>query len=607
VSYCLGVDVGTSKTAAAVFDGQRVEAVPLGIRSPVVPSVVFRTESGALLFGDPADRRGTEEPDRVAREFKRRVGDPVPLIVGGTPIPAQRLMASTVQWVVSRVRELRGASPDDVVVAHPANWGPYKRDAYGSALHALGITAHLVTEPECAAARVPTLGRYHDLNLVAVYDLGGGTFDAAVLRRQDTRFQVIGSPQGIETLGGVDVDESILEHVWTALGPAAREAAAAVPAGRLTALRREVVEAKEHLSEDTRAQIAVNAIGDQGPVLLQRSELEERIQPLVSETITCLRRALHQANTDLADVDAVLLVGGASRMPLVAEMVTAALRRPVLRDTYPQLSIALGAATLANPTAPSTRVVEIAPGGAASAAAPGPALPRASSLTQQPAVRMPPTAGPAGHDLAGRRRRRRTLIGVAAIPAGAAVIAGAVSLLPADDADRTGQRAASGSSTTSNASPADRRASGLTEPTADESTPSADDETQILARGTWSDAKQGFELTVTEVGIRDGQLYAALQATNSREEGVRLDPSAMQLKDPGGRTHGGEPFNEGGDWPDEVPPGDTVNGTIVFENAPRSGASAMRLDTGHIFVPAPTPDLWNGLSITGIRTERSRP
>jgi molecular chaperone DnaK (HSP70) len=132
MDYVLGVDLGTTYTAAAVALGGRAEVVPLGNRSAVVPTVVFLHDDGVMLFGDAANRRALTEPARVAREFKRRVGDTAPLLLGGTPLSPQSLMARMLRWVVDQVSEQRGAPPAHVAVSHPANWGPYKRSTCSS-------------------------------------------------------------------------------------------------------------------------------------------------------------------------------------------------------------------------------------------------------------------------------------------------------------------------------------------------------------------------------------------------------------------------------------------------------------------------------------------
>ncbi|MHB8465410.1 MAG: Hsp70 family protein, partial [Acidimicrobiales bacterium] len=97
--YELGVDIGTTWTAAALHRDGRVEMVTLGDRSPMIPSVVVVAEDGSVLVGESAERRAASEPDRVAREFKRRVGDPTPLVLGGAPWSAEALTAKLLRFV----------------------------------------------------------------------------------------------------------------------------------------------------------------------------------------------------------------------------------------------------------------------------------------------------------------------------------------------------------------------------------------------------------------------------------------------------------------------------------------------------------------------------
>src|SRR5690606_8842786 len=111
VAFHLGIDLGTTYTAAAVERGGRVEAVTLGNRQASVPSVLFLKADGEVLVGDAANRRGITEPERLAREFKRRVGDPTPVLLGGTPFGAEALMGKLLRWTVERAMELEGGAP----------------------------------------------------------------------------------------------------------------------------------------------------------------------------------------------------------------------------------------------------------------------------------------------------------------------------------------------------------------------------------------------------------------------------------------------------------------------------------------------------------------
>ena len=135
-----GVDVGTTFTAAAVRRDGRTEVVQLGNRGAAIPSVLLLRDDGELLTGDTARRRAVSEPDRVATEFKRRVGDPIPVLVGGSPFAAETLVARLLKWVVDTVTEREGSPPAGIGVTHPANWGPYKLDLLSNAIRTAAST-----------------------------------------------------------------------------------------------------------------------------------------------------------------------------------------------------------------------------------------------------------------------------------------------------------------------------------------------------------------------------------------------------------------------------------------------------------------------------------
>jgi molecular chaperone DnaK len=362
LTYVLGIDVGTTYTGAAVVRDGRAEVFPLGNRSSVVPTVVFLREDQEILTGEAANRRALTEPNRVAREFKRRLGDTAPLLLGGTPLSPQALMGKMLRWTVDRVAEQQGEAPGHVAVSHPANWGPYKLDLLEQAVRLADLdSATTITEPEAAATYYASTQRLDPGQVVAVYDLGGGTFDAAVLRATELGFDILGSPEGIEHLGGIDIDEAVFAHVAADLGGALEQLDPDDPVALAAAarLRQECVEAKEALSVDREVTIPVLLPGMQSEVHLSRSQLEGLVKPTLSATIDALRRALRSAEVTPDDLVAVLLVGGSSRMPMVAEMVGEALGRPVAVDTHPKHSVALGTALVAEIA--SARIQGVAP------------------------------------------------------------------------------------------------------------------------------------------------------------------------------------------------------------------------------------------------------
>jgi len=349
MAYYLGIDLGTTYTAAAIERDGLVEALTLGNRTASVPSVVFLRDDGEILVGEAATRRAMSEPGRVGREFKRRVGDPTPIILGGTPYAAEMLMARVLRWSLDRVQEQQGGAPQALALTHPANWGRYKLDLLGQAVRQVDVdVAMVLPEPVAAATFYASQRRLDPGAVVAVYDLGGGTFDAAMVRRRASAdgFDLIGSPEGIERLGGIDFDEAVFAHVRGALGDALERLDVEEPASlsAMSRLRQECIDAKEALSSDTDVSIPVLLPSLQTEVRLTRSEFEDMIRPAINETIVALRRSIRSSGVTDEDISAVLLVGGSSRIPLVAQMVAAELGRPIAIDAHPKDAISFGAA-----------------------------------------------------------------------------------------------------------------------------------------------------------------------------------------------------------------------------------------------------------------------
>src|SRR5690606_1853545 len=206
------------------------------------------------------------------------------------------------------------------------------------------------TEPEASAVFYAHQERIAPGAVVAVYDLGGGTFDAAVLRKTATGFELLGEPEGIERLGGIDFDAAVFAHVRTALGGKLDELDPEDPAvvAAVARLREECVTAKEALSSDTDASVPVLLPAVATEVRITRAEFEAMIRPALQGSIDALRRALRSAQVTADQVSWGRLVGGAPRIPLVAQLVGAEIARPVAVDAPPKHAIALGAAWLAS-------------------------------------------------------------------------------------------------------------------------------------------------------------------------------------------------------------------------------------------------------------------
>lgn len=359
MGYRLGIDLGTAFAAAAVGRDGRVEVIELGSASAAMASVVHLDADGTFLVGDEAARRQLAEPERTAREFKRRFGDPTAIILGGTPVSAEVLQGELLRHIVAVVTERMGEAPSEVAVTFPANWGPFKRELMAQMTSAGGVPdAVLLTEPEAAAAHYGSLERVEPGELVAVYDLGAGTFDAVVLRRTPTGYEIVGAPGGLEHLGGADFDQAVLEHAVRALGDdlPGPDSPDRDRVGAL--LRRECIAAKEALSSATSTTIALPLAAGVREVRLTRDEFEAMIRPALERTVVELRRVLDAAGVEPSQLKKVLLVGGSSRIPLVAQLVSEALTVPVGVDVDPKHAVARGAAL---PGAEAAATVAAAP------------------------------------------------------------------------------------------------------------------------------------------------------------------------------------------------------------------------------------------------------
>jgi len=368
----LAVDLGTTWTAAALADADGARALHLGDRGACIPSVIAVDDEKKLVVGHAAERIFAVSPDRGVREVKRRFGDTTPIVLAGTPYSPDALSGA----MLSGVAGLAGVDPatTTAVLTHPANWGEYKLDLLRNVASQAGFIGHdLVSEPVAAARHYASSGRLAVGDAVVVYDFGGGTFDAAVVRVEAGGPTILGQPQGIERLGGIDIDQAVFSHVAGALGGSLEALDRNDPDVRraIQQLRADCTTAKEQLSADSEATVAVTAPGLHTMVRITREELEAVMRPRVADTIRALERAVASAGLQMGDLAGVVLVGGSSRLPIIAEMVTAETGRPTLLDADAKLVVVLGAAlptTVPPESITSPSVLAAASVGAAAAA-----------------------------------------------------------------------------------------------------------------------------------------------------------------------------------------------------------------------------------------------
>jgi molecular chaperone DnaK (HSP70) len=361
--YALGIDLGTARTTAAVSRTKRdgwsePEVVPLDAAAdrPGVASVLYLTSDDAVEVGEQAEHSGRTRPERVARDFLDRIGDEVPLTLGDGHYPAETLAAALVGWVVDRVEELEGMPASQMVVTHPVGWGAHRRAVLLGALREINLLElTMLPRPVAAAEAYAAKDRIEVGEEVAVYSLGASRFEAAVLRRGSFGFELLAHADSADVLGGALFDDLLAEHAAADLGELPAHPSA------LAALRAACVEAKERLSTAVAVTIPAPPQSAKATVLVNRTDFDTMIRPVVEHTIQILQRAIAGAGAESDALRAVSIVGGCTHVPLIAELVSAAVRVRVVAAEDPTTAIARGAALAAGRVAKPTVRAEALP------------------------------------------------------------------------------------------------------------------------------------------------------------------------------------------------------------------------------------------------------
>ncbi|WP_197322007.1 Hsp70 family protein [Saccharomonospora sp. NB11] len=348
----LSVDLGTSNTVAVLSAHGRQPRVIDVDGSATMPSAVFAEEQGELVVGRDAERRARLDPTRFEPNPKRRV-DEQTLLLGTDVVPVNEALAAVLRRVLDEtVRQLGGELPEEVRLTHPAQWGPVRRNVLLSAARLAGMgnsAITLVPEPVAAAAHFASFpGKaLAPGQTLAVYDLGAGTFDVAVLGATPNGFTVL-AEDGLPDLGGLDVDQALLVHVgrevshsdpqrWQRL--LRPESTADRRARR--ALQEDVKAAKEALSRLPQTEVPMpEPFSD---VLVTRAELEALVRPTMLRSVELLARTVRSAGLSPDQLAGIYLVGGSSRLPLVGSLLAEKLGVVPSSLDQPETAVAFGA------------------------------------------------------------------------------------------------------------------------------------------------------------------------------------------------------------------------------------------------------------------------
>jgi len=361
--YAVGIDLGTSNTVAILRwpDGRTRPLLVDG--RPVLPSAVYVDGEGNIHAGRDAERMAQVDPGGYEPNPKRRIDDGA-VLLGGRELAVADLLAAVLRAVARAAAEAVGFLPA-AVLTYPASWGSLRRQTLQDAAARAGWPqVRLLPEPVAAARYFTDVIRrpVPPGATIAVFDFGGGTLDVALVRREGPDFAVVGWG-GAEDLGGLDIDAALVGHLGRQLELSAPEAwrQISAPANELDRRHRrqfwdEARAAKEMLSRTTVATVAVPGVS--GSLHVTRDELEELARPLIRRGVAEMAATVGRSRLSTADLSVVFLVGGASRIPLVAQTLHTELGIAPTVLEQPELPVAEGAladlmATIARTTRPA--------------------------------------------------------------------------------------------------------------------------------------------------------------------------------------------------------------------------------------------------------------
>ena len=342
----LGIDLGTTNSEVAIIrDGQPVVLVEDG--DPILPSVVGLDSEGRLLVGKPARNQYALAPERTIRSIKRKMGQETTVVLGDKEYSPQEISAIILRTLKNRAEKTLGYPVSKAVITVPAFFNDGQRQATRQAGELAGLdVVRIINEPTAAVLTYDPHPR--DRERLLVYDLGGGTFDVSVAQVEQGVVEILSS-HGDTQLGGDDFDQLLLDHVCDSFGKKHAIDLRQSPPARARLLHA-VEEAKKRLSFEAVASIEEEFIASKENMPLHlnmeisRAEYEGMIHPLLMKTLRCLDEALTDARLQATEVDKVVLVGGATRTPLIHQLLEERLGRPVHSEIEPDLAVAMGAA-----------------------------------------------------------------------------------------------------------------------------------------------------------------------------------------------------------------------------------------------------------------------
>ncbi len=342
----VGIDLGTTNSEIAVIVDGQPKLLADGEKK-IIPSVVGLADDGAILVGEAARNQYALYPERTIKSVKRLMGKDESIVLGDHSYSPQEVSAMILKRLKQLAEQELGQPVKKAVITVPAYFSDIQRQATREAGEIAGLdVVRMINEPTAAVLTYEAGNT--DPKRVVVYDLGGGTFDVSVVNLEKDVVEVIAS-HGNNQLGGDDFDEKIVAHISEHLKNT-HDINIQDTQKTLARVRDAAENVKKTLSDQAVVRIEEEFIAEKegAPVHLSmeltRNEYEEMITPYIDETLEALHLALKDAGLTVSDIDEILLVGGATRTPLISQRLEEDLGLLPRGELHPDLCVAMGAA-----------------------------------------------------------------------------------------------------------------------------------------------------------------------------------------------------------------------------------------------------------------------
>ena len=346
MSKIIGIDLGTTNSVVAVYEGGEPKVIPNPEGNRTTPSVVaFKNDERQV--GEVAKRQAITNPDTIM-SVKRQMGSDFKAKVGDTEYTPQEVSAMILQYMKGYAEEYLGEKVTKAVITVPAYFSDAQRQATQDAGKIAGLEVERIINEPTAAALAYGLDKTDEDQTILVYDLGGGTFDVSVLELGDGVFQVL-STAGDNKLGGDDFDDLIIDYLVKEFR---KDNGIDLSQDKMAMQRLKdgAEKAKKDLSGVTSAQISLPFItaGEAGPlhleITLSRAKFDELTSGLVERSMVPTRQAMKDAGLTASEIDRVILVGGSTRIPAVQDAIQKETGKEAYKGVNPDEVVAMGAA-----------------------------------------------------------------------------------------------------------------------------------------------------------------------------------------------------------------------------------------------------------------------